>query len=156
MKEILIQIAKLSIWVVLVAAVVTLVDSKWLSPGRILPCDPNHLESGHICLSTVKAQWQNRIVWVDARIQDAFERGTIKGNVVPLRNDSLAQELLAKAMPVLHQAGFEQKCIIVFCDRNCHSSTEIANKLRSFQLKAPIYVLEGGWDEIRKDPTLAP
>lgn len=156
MKDTVIQLVKLAILTVVIGCLAFLVDYKWLNPGRTAPCDPAHVSPGHICLSTVKESWKDKVVWVDARSQDAFERGTIQAHVVPIRNDSKAQELLASAMPALHQAGFENSCIIVFCDRNCSASTEIADKLKTFQLQAPIFILEGGWDEIRKDPTLAP
>lgn len=157
MKETVVQLVKLAVLAVLASGIAFLADWKWLNPGRTAPCDPANLPPGHICLATAKETWNDKIVWVDARSQDAFERGTVKARrVVPLRNDSRAQELLAEAMPALHQAGFEQSCIVVFCDRNCSASTEIADKLKTFQLQAPIYILEGGWDEIRKDPELAP
>ena len=155
-KETVLEALHLGVYVVLLAIGLAYVDSKWLAPHRIPPCHQDQLPKGKICLTTVLETGGDKVIWIDARNQDAFERGTIKrGKVLSIRNDENAANLLMEALPVLHQAGIEGKCIVVFCDRSCNSATEIANTLRSYQLQAPIYVLEGGWDEIRRSSSLA-
>ena len=156
-KETIYQALRLIFGALVLAALLAYADYRWMEPNRTPPCDPSKLSEGHICLTTVLKQWgYSKIVWVDARNQDAFERGTVKnGQVLSIRNDEKAADLLAKALPVLHQAGIDDKCIVVFCDRSCNAASEIAEMLKGFQLQAPIYILEGGWDEIRKNPSLA-
>ncbi len=157
-RETIFQALRLLIGATLLACAIAYIDFRWLEPNRTPPCNQSELPEGRICLKNVLMQWSNaKIVWIDARNQDAFERGTIKnGQVLSIRNDEKAADLLAKALPALHQAGVDGKCIVVFCDRSCNAATDIAEMLRNFQLQAPIYVLEGGWDEIRKDPSLSP
>lgn len=156
-KETIFQALRLFLVAFIVAAFLAYADYRWLEPNRTPPCNQNDLPEGRICLANVLKQWgQSKIVWIDARNQDAFERGTIKnGQVLSIRNDEKGGDLLAKALPILHQAGINGKCIVIFCDRSCNAASEIAEMLHGFQLQAPIFVLEGGWDEIRKDPSLA-
>jgi hypothetical protein len=151
------QVVRLLIVVIFLGVLLAYIDSEWLEPSRTPPCDPNSLAKGRICLSTAVEQWHDNIVWVDARNQDAFERGSVQAErVFSIRNDEHGQELLSKALPELYAAGLSHRCIIVFCDRSCNAATDVAHQLQQFDFQAPIYVLEGGWDEIRKFPSLAP
>lgn len=157
MKDLVKQLFVFGAVVLVLAACLGFVDSRWLEPARVPPCDPAKLPEGRICLATVLADWNERVVWVDARGEDAYERGTIRASdVYPIRNDAKGPDLLAEAMPALFQAGIDGKCIVIFCDRHCTSSTDIAAILREYQLDAPIFILEGGWDEISKIPSLKP
>lgn len=49
-------------------------------------------------------------------------------------------------------------CIVIFCSRDCTSSAAVANELKKpeYGIRAPIFILEGGWDELRKEPSLVP
>lgn len=157
MRDLIRQLVIFAFVALVLATTLGYIDFRFLEPGRVPPCDPAKLPAGRICLSTALSEWGDRIVWVDARGEDAYERGTIKAtSVFPLRNDAKAQDLLAEAMPTLHQAGMNNQCVVIFCDRNCNSSTDIANILKEYQVEAPVFVLEGGWDEIKKNPSLAP
>ena len=46
----------------------------------------------------------------------------------------------------------------LFCSRDCTSSAAVANELKKpeYGIRAPIFILEGGWDELRKEPSLVP
>ena len=162
MFSFLFQMLRLALLLALVVTGIWYVHTHWIGYQKIV-CDDAALPEGHICLKTVMNDWNSKILWVDARSQDAFERTTIPDadgrrhlaamTVVPLRNDAQAQKLLSEAMPYLLQAGAEGQKIVVFCDKSCNASEDIAEKLRNPDLgiDAPIYVLEGGWDSLRRD-----
>lgn len=157
MRDAFRQLTVLMLIVAFLSAGLACFDHFWLEPDRLPPCDPEKLAPGRICLETVLDQWGDRVVWVDARGADAFERGTLDGvRVFPLRNDLHAQELLAAALPALNEAGEEGRCIVIFCDRNCNSSSDIAKVLKEYDIEAPIFVLEGGWDELKRNRKFAP
>ena len=66
--------------------------------------------------------------------------------------------LLANAMEALMTAEDKGFCIVIFCSRDCTSSAAVANELKKpeYGIRAPIFILEGGWDELRKEPSLVP
>lgn len=125
-------------------------------PKFLSSCQQDSLADGRICLTNLLQQWRGKIIWIDARSKRAHEYATVpvpQGCVFPVRNDDTAQELLADALPALLPAGDEGKCVVVFCDKDCASSEDVANQIKQFDLTAPIFVLEGGWDAIRRNPT---
>ena len=123
---------KLLLAVFLLAVGVAALDLRVIQPFRTPPCNPETLEEGHVCLSQVLKEWPGKILWIDARKQDDFERHT-----------------------VTQDKGF---CIVIFCSRDCTSSAAVANELKKpeYGIRAPIFILEGGWDELRKEPSLVP
>ena len=78
--------------------------------------------------------------------------------VKPSRAGANYQELLANAMEALMTAEDKGCCIVIFCSRDCTSSAAVANELKKpeYGIRAPIFILEGGWDELRKEPSLVP
>lgn len=74
-----------------------------------------------------------KILWIDARKQDDFERHTVtQAPVYPIRPaDANYQELLANAMEALMTAEDKGFCIVIFCSRDCTSSAAVANELKS-------------------------
>lgn len=157
MKKIFKQILVFGLVVAGLAIGIGYIDFHILEPERVPPCNPEDLKPGHICLSTLLEKWKTDIIWIDARSEDAYERGTIRNaNVFSIRHDSKMMDLLEIAMPSLLSARDEKKCIVVFCDRDCRSSERIVALLSEYQLEAPVFILEGGWDEIKKRPELAP
>ncbi|MCB5933248.1 hypothetical protein LJB63_28285, partial [[Eubacterium] rectale] len=69
------------------------------------------------CLSQVLKEWPGKILWIDARKQDDFERHTVtRAPVYPIRPaDANYQELLANAMEALMTAEDRGFCIVIFC-----------------------------------------
>ena len=76
----------------------------------------------------------------------------------PPCNPETLEELLANAMEALMTAEDKGFCIVIFCSRDCTSSAAVANELKKpeYGIRAPIFILEGGWDELRKEPSLVP
>lgn len=155
------QIVRVGLIILGVAVVLCYMEYAWFAPGRVPPCDPARLPKGHICLETALKDWGDRIVWVDARSKRSAEHERDLGYMLhalgrsfPIRKDAEFEELKAAAMPRLHQAGFQGECIIVFCGQDCTSSQEIADDLAQYGLAAPVFVLEGGWDAIKRDGRL--
>lgn len=126
-------------------------------------CDPEKLEPGFVCLKTVLEDWKKNVILVDTRTQDQFERSAvIEGDgewsilempVVPLRNEEGGEEMKGKAMPLFLQAHSKGQKIVVFCDKSCSSSKEVAAELRKPDLgiDAPVYILEGGWESLWRE-----
>ena len=145
---------KLLLAVFLLAVGVAALDLRVIQPFRTPPCNPETLEEGHVCLSQVLKEWPGKILWIDARKQDDFERHTVtRAPVYPIRPaDANYQELLANAMEALMTAEDRGFCIVIFCSRDCTSSAAVANELKKpeYGIRAPIFILEGGWDELRK------
>ncbi len=157
MRDLIRQLVLFGLLVSVIGVSLAYVDYKWIAPNRVPPCKQDELPEGHVCLKTVQAEWGDRIIWVDARGEDAFERGSVnRMPVLPIRNDVRAQELLAAALPVLLEADMNDQCIVIFCDRDCNSSADVASILEQYDLDAPDFVLEGGWVEIKMGASLVP
>lgn len=109
-------------------------------PDRSVPCSPDLLKEGEICLADVPAEG---VVWVDARPRAQFETGTLPGALL-LTDDRHENwdELLVEAVPKL----FDAKMVVIYCNTEaCGSSEAVAKKLRELSLGPEIRVLHGGW-----------
>lgn len=153
MKDTFAQLIRLGLIIVALAFVLYWVDAAWFAPRRLPACVQSELPQGRVCLETVRQQWQDRVVWVDARSESDFEINYLMFNdnrMFPIRPGAQRQQLIDAAAERLMTAGDKGECIVVFCTGDCTSSEEIAAELRELQLtEAPIYVLEGGWDVLR-------
>lgn len=167
MRRFLIQWFRLALIIALTTGGIFYAHTHWMHYERII-CDPLHVPEGHVCLKTILEDWNGKVLWVDARSQDAFERAVTRDPqgvphlgdtpVVAIRNDAYALDLLAEAMPALLDAHAQGRKIVIFCDKSCSSSREVANQLRdpSLGIEAPIYILEGGWDVLRREARYQP
>jgi rhodanese-related sulfurtransferase len=89
--------------------------------------------------------WGASTLWVDARPDDDFARAHVPG-ALPLNEDRW-NELLRG---VLVQWAPERR-VVVYCSRlSCHTSHEVAERLRKEAGLKNVYVLEGGWEEWEK------
>ena len=158
MRDALSTALKLLLVILLLAVGIAVLYLLVIQPLRTPPCNPELLEEWYVCLSQVLKDWPGKIVWIDARNQDDFERHTItQAPVYPVRPaDDNYQELLAGAMEALRTAEDKGYCIVIFCSRDCNSSAAVANELKKpeYGIRAPVFILEGGWDELRKEPSL--
>lgn len=154
------QLVLLGFIIILVALGLWYADAAYFAPGRMPPCRQENLPQDHVCFENVMRNWGDRIVWIDARDQSSFERGHIllaEGRMFPLRKGSDYEELLNQALERLLDANDRGECIVVFCGHNCSSASEITASLRELGIiEAPIYILEDGWDRVKKSPKLVP
>ncbi|WP_295925905.1 hypothetical protein [uncultured Akkermansia sp.] len=116
MRDALSTALKLLLAVFLLAVGIAALDLRVFQPFRTPPCNPETLEEGHICLSQVMKEWPGKVIWIDARKQDDFERHTVtQAPVYPVRPaDANYQELLANAMEALMTAEDWGCCIVIF------------------------------------------
>ena len=153
MKDTFAQLIRLGVIILALAVVLYWVDAAWFAPRRLPACVQAELPEGRVCLETVRAQYGDKVVWVDARSESDFEINHLLFNdnrMFPIRPGAQKQELLDAAVERLLEAGERGECILVFCTNDCSSSEDIARELRELQLiEAPIYVLEGGWDVLK-------
>lgn len=153
MKDTFAQLIRLGFIILALAVVLYWVDAAWFAPRRLPACVQAELPEGRVCLETVRAQYGDKVVWIDARSESDFEINHLLFNdnrMFPIRPGAQKQELLDAAVERLLEAGEKGECILVFCTSDCTSSEDIARELRELQLtEAPVYVLEGGWDVLK-------
>lgn len=153
MKDTFTQLIRLGFVILAVAVVLYWVDSAFFAPRRLPACVQAELSEGRVCLETVRMEYGDKVVWVDARSESDFEVNHLMFNdnrMFPIRPGARRQELLDAAVERLMAAGEKDECIVVFCTNECTSSEDIARELRSLELtEAPIYVLEGGWEVLK-------
>ena len=120
MRDALSTALKLLLAVFLLAVGIAALDLRVIQPFRTPPCNPETLEEGHVCLAQVLKEWPGKVIWIDARKQDDFERHTItQAPVYPIRPaDANYQELLANAMEALMTAEDKGCCIVIFCSNH--------------------------------------
>ncbi len=150
------QTVRLGFCILAAGAALYTADVFYFAPRRIPPCVQQELPEGHICPQELLRTWKNRatgtgynIVWVDARSESDYELHHLmmsEDRVFPIRPGAHMQELLDAAIERLIEAETRGECIVVFCTESCASAEEIVRAIRLTGLvKAPLYVLEGGW-----------
>ena len=153
MKDTFTQAIRLGIIMLILAFVLGWADKLIFEPGRIPACVQDKLPAGRICLETIAARYQNRVVWVDARSQSDYELNHLMlpdNRMFPIRKGPQLQQLVDAAVGRLLEAADRGECIVVFCTGECTAAEEIADELRNLgMIDAPIHVLEGGWEVLR-------
>lgn len=110
-------------------------------PARTFVCDPDTLKPDEVCLEQIPQE--SSVLWVDARSRKDWETSGVPGSV--LWNLDPAEDMQAfeadTAMRIM-----DAPSVIVYCgDENCGLSRQIAERIRSMQLGAEVWVLRGGW-----------
>ena len=86
-------------------------------------------------------QWKARVLWVDARSANDFADSHIP-HAVRLTEDDW-NELL----PELLKVWEPDSTLVVYCSSHkCHTSEEVAKRLREEVGLKPVYVLRDGWE----------
>lgn len=159
MKDTFTQVVRLGVAILLLAVVLYAADTLYFAPKRLPVCVQEKLPEGRICLEQLLKAWQGeagryKIVWVDARSESDYELNHLMmpdDRVFPIRPGASMQALRDAAIERLIEAESRGECIVVFCTNDCSASTEIAQELQETGLiKAPIYVLEGGWAALKQ------
>lgn len=161
MKDTFSQVVRIGMGIVAMAAVLYGVDALYFAPKRLPACEQDALPPGRICPEVLLKNWMRpgepgkyNIVWVDARSENDYELHHLvmpENRAFPIRPGAHLQQLMDAAIERLMDAEQRGECIVVFCTRACNSSGEVAAEIKSTGLvKAPIYVLEGGWDALKK------
>lgn len=89
----------------------------------------------------VAQSWNETVLWIDARSRADFEAGHIPG-ALPLNEDEWNE-----LVPAVLDAWSPDCSVVVYCKSlSCHTSREVARRLREEVGLPRIYVLEGGWE----------
>ena len=161
MKDTFTQMVRMGLCILIVAGILYAADALYFAPRRIPPCVPQNLPAGHICPEPLLAAWQTegdpgnyKIVWIDARSESDYELNHLifsDDRMFPIRPGAEMQQMMDAAIERLIAARDRGVCIVVFCTESCNSSDQVAEALRDTGLlRAPIYVLEGGWPALKK------
>lgn len=99
-------------------------------------------------VAEVAAAWvqarADRVLWIDARNEAAFRRDGIAGAI--LLNEDRWDDMLPEFVAAWHPGAV----VVVYCDRHCNSSQEVARRLRREMQIDNVVVLRGGreaWPE---------
>jgi len=86
-----------------------------------------------------------RAIWVDARAAKDFEKTHVPGAI------SLNEDAWSEQLPALLDAWSPEKTVVVYCSSlSCHTSREVANRLRDEVGLSPVFVLQGGWEALQQ------
>lgn len=137
----------------LLAALAALTNAAWAGEFRPVPSATTVGESAwkhqktrghHLSLPEAWGAAKRGALWVDARPADLFSRGHHPG-AVPLTEERWGDQLGG----VLERWNPEMP-VIVYCEGgDCRASERVAARLRDEGLD-PVFVLRGGWEELRK------
>ena len=90
---------------------------------------------------SVALQWGPRVLWVDARGRNEFDRGHIPAAI--LLNEDEWESLLDHFL----DAWNRDSKVVVYCSSpSCEASQGVASRLKSETGISDIYLLKGGWE----------
>ncbi len=99
------------------------------------------LRDDEVSLEKVSNEWQNDVLWVDARPRDQFDKGHIPGAI--LLNEYERDALLIEQMEKLQD---NRKTIVVYCDgATCQASRKMREFLKENMAMDNVWILQGGW-----------
>jgi rhodanese-related sulfurtransferase len=95
---------------------------------------------GEVTLATVH-HWGDRVLWVDARSREKYDRAHIPGAVL------LNEDEWSTLLPAFIDAWDPDVPVVVYCDGgSCDASHAIAERLREeIPQIQKLHVLKGGW-----------
>jgi rhodanese-related sulfurtransferase len=107
-----------------------------------IPWQSRVAESNFVDVQTARS-WGAKVIWVDARPTDEFERDHVPG-AVSLNEDRWGEALAQ----FLGKDWLPDKKIVVYCSAaSCNLAEDVARRLRE-EAKLPneIRILKGGWE----------
>jgi len=123
---------------------------------RSVPCEQGEMQVQEVCLSTVLDEWENDVVWVDARAEE--EKEVRIHSAVEISEQNAEEDLSDdRVMMTLFQAKGKGTRVVVFCQTDgCGSSVYVREKIvnKSLQRSELVYYLHGGWKAIMADGRL--
>ncbi|MGC3988692.1 MAG: rhodanese-like domain-containing protein [Chthoniobacteraceae bacterium] len=120
--------------VLVLLAILPALLGAWLNPKR-----PSW-QSDEMTVSAAQSLG-TKAIWVDARPASDFEKAHVSGAI------SLNEDAWSEMLPPLLDAWSPDKTVVVYCSSlSCHTSREVANRLRDEVGLSPVFVLQGGWE----------
>ncbi|WP_345737616.1 rhodanese-like domain-containing protein [Prosthecobacter algae] len=92
-------------------------------------------------LKDIQERWQGKVLWIDARPAEVFEKGHIPGAML-LNEQGFMEQSLA-LLDVLQTTTLP---VIIYCGgEKCEASREVKRRLLEVVPLDECYVLKGGW-----------
>lgn len=85
-------------------------------------------------------RWGESVLFVDARGESAYRLRHIPGAI------SLNEDRWNELGAAFFEKWHPDHRVVVYCDRRCNSSHEVARRLRRELDQENVYVLKGGWE----------
>jgi rhodanese-related sulfurtransferase len=96
---------------------------------------------GELTVAEVQQRWHGEVLWVDARMREAFDKAHVPSAI--LINEQELDALLLEHIEVLQD---NRKPIVVYCDGHaCKASHKMRRYLMEHLGFMDIYVLKGGF-----------
>ncbi|MEI7911623.1 MAG: rhodanese-like domain-containing protein [Verrucomicrobiota bacterium] len=112
-------------------------------PDRMVHCDPATLKPDEVCLERVMNEWHGRVLWVDARSRDDWQRNGLAA--AALWNLDTNEDMLTFEADIAGRM-LDGARVVVYCNNeNCGSSRQVAERIKALQLGNEVFVLYGGW-----------
>jgi rhodanese-related sulfurtransferase len=94
-----------------------------------------------VTLEKVRDNWQGKVIWLDARPKDQFEKEHVPG--AHLLNEQDFDHQLLEILEVLQEAD---RPVIIYCGgERCEASRKVREKLVQMVPLDQCYELKGGW-----------
>lgn len=99
------------------------------------------LAKDEVGLKQIQERWQGDVIWLDARPQEAYDKGHIPGAL--LLNEQHFMDQLMEVLDILQKT---EKPVIVYCNgEKCEASRTIRTKLRDIVALEQCFILKGGF-----------
>jgi len=126
---------------VLLSAGAALAVHTWHPRAPALHLIEEPLRDDEVSLASIRDQFQNEALWIDARPKDLFDAEHVPGAL--LLNEQGFDDQLLGHLEVLQS---NTKPIVVYCGgQKCEASRKVAQKLQQMGIVQKAWVLKGGF-----------
>jgi len=126
---------------VLLSAGAALAVHTWHPRAPALHLIEEPLRDDEVSLASIRDQFQNEVLWIDARPKDLFDAEHVPGAL--LLNEQGFDDQLLGHLEVLQS---NTKPIVVYCGgQKCEASRKVAQKLQQMGIVQKAWVLKGGF-----------
>lgn len=110
------------------------------APAWYVHQDP--AKEGEVTMSQIHSQWNDEVLWIDARSREDFEKEHIPNAI--LLNEAEVDALLFEHFDRIQS---NEKPIVIYCNGlSCEASHRMRDYLKERIAIDQIFVLRGGWD----------